>query len=121
MVEVAVSDTDPRQAATIANCIASTFVKYIGEQAVAQSELPRWSIDQQIADLEGQIAALDERIATLQTYAQPRLSPASPDLHRRPGPRGGSAGRATHHGAQLVDSPNGANIRSSTPRHRHFS
>jgi len=66
VVEVSVSDTDPGRAAAIANAIANTFTDFVGEQAVSHTELSQSSIDEQIAEIEGQIAVIDERLVALE-------------------------------------------------------
>ena len=60
LVRVSVSDTDPNQAALLANTIASEFTKYVTEEASTQ-------IQTQLSGINVQITGTEDKLATIET------------------------------------------------------
>ncbi|MGI8403737.1 MAG: polysaccharide biosynthesis tyrosine autokinase [Thermomicrobiales bacterium] len=62
LVRVAVSDTDPKQAALIANTIASEFTAYNSDEANTQIQAQLSGINTQITDTETKLAAVETEL-----------------------------------------------------------
>jgi non-specific protein-tyrosine kinase len=65
-ITVRVEDTDPQQAATIANMLMVEFETFVQERASGRAEMARSRLDAQIADLEQRLVEIDEETSTLQ-------------------------------------------------------
>lgn len=65
LVQISVSDSDPDQAALIANTIASTFASQVADNTLSQIQSTRGSVDEQIATIEPQVTALNSQIVEL--------------------------------------------------------
>lgn len=64
--QVGVSDTNPDDAATIANELANQFIQYVQEQSVASNAQIKRTIDDRITSTEAEIAELSSSISALE-------------------------------------------------------
>jgi non-specific protein-tyrosine kinase len=69
LLKLTVSDTDPKQAALIADTIAASFIAYLDQQATDQFLGTQELINQQLADVEETLAGVRAQIEELDTEA----------------------------------------------------
>ena len=66
LIVVTVTDTDPKQAADVANAVVTEFPAYMAERTQQSASGDRALLDQQIEDLTTQLAGIDDEIGALE-------------------------------------------------------